>query len=671
MGSRINSPWPLYMVWMIAFAAVVLISLSFETESTRFHGIAETREIVVNSESAVEIKGINIVEGQTIQKGQLIVVLSSPELTMKINEISHQLDQLKAQKGINKAEVKAKIGQLEAQKASRKNEIANEIRQLENQYNLNKALTSGLKSLQDGEDSYSLVVNNPLVLKVDSLKQELSLSLNPINIQIELLQKALDASDSPLKIQVEQLEKELALLKLENSKLNIYAQISGIIGSVNFKAGEKVAPFAPILTLHTKNPSFIKGYIYENVYTRISMGKTVEVVSLTDTRSRTQGIVVGVGARIVEYPIRLRKHPNFQVWGREVVIKIPDNNSFILGEKVLINAEQGKTSIFDHIVRLFVPKEIHAKDQTGDFLKIPAKEMKLKCRQNEILKPIIPLESKNIEASAVLYLADINQYLVISDETPKNKPLLFLMDQHGRIVQETLIKGLKKIDDMESIAEGKDGTIYIASSLSHNKDGKLKKSRRSLLSVRREGDSFFLIQKIDIFRMLEKSALKQSDKEWARFFLKGIANHDMDIEGMFYDNGALFLGFKSPFQAEASVILKIDKVDNVFTGRELEQDQVEIWRTMKLIAGDSFPQERISGLAYHDNELYITGNAISEKAGSLWKLDGKSGEINRLRRFEGHCPEGITSGRDADTLMISFDQGNNNTSEIIFIRKEL
>lgn len=667
MGYRANGPWPLYIIWVIVFIAVALISLSFETESTRFHGIAETREIVVNSESAVEIKRINIVEGQSIQKGQLIVELSSPELTLKINEISHQLDQLKAQKGIDKAELQAKISQLEAQKASRKNEIANQIRQLENQYNLNKALTSGLKSLQDGADRHPSAASNPLVLEIDSLQQELSLSLHPINIQIELLQKALDASDSPLKIQVEQLERELALLKLESSKLNIYAQISGIIGSVNFKAGEKAAPFAPILTLHTKTPSFIKGYIYENVYTRISMGKTVEVASLTDTRSRTRGVVVGVGARIVEYPIRLRKHPDFQVWGREVVIKISDNNAFILGEKVLINIDQGKASLFDRIARVCVPKETHAQDQSTDLLKIPLKA----THPNEILKPIIPLHSKKVEASAVLYLPDMNQYLVLSDETPKRKPLLLLMDQDGRIVQETLIHGLEKIDDMESIAEGRNSTIYIASSLSTTKDGKRKPSRRTLLSAKRSGGSFSLVHRIDICTLLETSAREQSDKKWAQFYIEGSTNQTLDMEGMFYDRGALFLGFKSPLQSGASVILRIDRIDDVFVHGELDPDQVKIWRTIKLVTGDLFPQERISDLFYHDNALYITGNAIADKGGSLWKTDGETGALKRLRRFDGHCPEGIASGGNADTLMISFDQGNDKSSKIVFIRKDL
>ena len=53
--------------------------------------------------------------------------------------------------------------------------------------------------------------------------------------------------------------------------------------------------------------------------------------------NNVEGDVVGVGSRIVEYPVRLRKRQDIQIWGREVLIKIPENNAFLLGEKVRIS----------------------------------------------------------------------------------------------------------------------------------------------------------------------------------------------------------------------------------------------------------------------------------------------------------------------------------------------
>jgi len=345
LTSRLKSDWLLYIVWVIVFVFVIIITLTHELESTSFFGITETREIVISSENSVEVKRINVVEGQSISQGQLLVELISPDLTIKINQISHQLDELKAQKGVNKNEIISKISQLRAENEATISEINNQIRQLENQYNINKALTSELKSIPNLERTDDLRASNPILIEIENLKQELALKINPINIQIDLLQGVLDASESPIEIQVERLEKELDLLEMEKDNLTIYAQISGIIGSVNYKSGEKVAPHNPILTLHTKNPSLIKGYIYEDVYTQISVGMKVKVTSMTDSKTKLTGTVVGVGSRIVEYPVRLRKHPVLQQWGREIIIKIPSINPLILGEKVLINATQQKATL--------------------------------------------------------------------------------------------------------------------------------------------------------------------------------------------------------------------------------------------------------------------------------------------------------------------------------------
>ena len=88
--------------------------------------------------------------------------------------------------------------------------------------------------------------------------------------------------------------------------------------------------------MHTRSPAYVEGYIHENAYSRISAKNKVRVVSMANKSAATIGEVVGVGARIVEYPLRLRKRPGIQMWGREVQILIPPENRFLLGEKLII-----------------------------------------------------------------------------------------------------------------------------------------------------------------------------------------------------------------------------------------------------------------------------------------------------------------------------------------------
>jgi hypothetical protein len=80
------------------------------------------------------------------------------------------------------------------------------------------------------------------------------------------------------------------------------------------------------------------------------------------------GEVVGVGARIVEYPLRLRKRPDIQMWGREVQILIPPENRFLLGEKLVITPVTSRERGSDvGILRaLFMNRKTsHAKSSEG------------------------------------------------------------------------------------------------------------------------------------------------------------------------------------------------------------------------------------------------------------------------------------------------------------------
>jgi multidrug resistance efflux pump len=328
----------LYVVWALLLVAVAAITLRFRGESSHFYGIADASEIGINLENAVEIKRIHVVQGQVIAAGDTLVELSRPELTLSINDISHQLDELRAKKHASAAASRSQIRQLKAVQETKINAIKSEIQQLEAQYAMNRKLAAELKSIKnDGTGTPVDAANNPVLLKIESLRKELELALHPSQIEIDMLSSGLSSTDGdPVLIQAQRLENELMLLNEGQKKLLIFAPISGIVGSVNFKEGEKVSPFTPVMTLHTKSPSYVKGYIHENVYNKIAAGDTVTIYSISESGHRIRGEVVGVGSRIVEYPARLRRRPEIQIWGREVVIKIPHDNEFLLGEKVRI-----------------------------------------------------------------------------------------------------------------------------------------------------------------------------------------------------------------------------------------------------------------------------------------------------------------------------------------------
>ena len=86
-----------------------------------------------------------------------------------------------------------------------------------------------------------------------------------------------------------------------------------------------------------KSPTLVRGYIHERMYQRLDVGESVKVKSLSGTGKPIKGKVVGLSSRIVEFPMRMWKMPEMPIHGREVIITIPAENSFLLGEMVTIS----------------------------------------------------------------------------------------------------------------------------------------------------------------------------------------------------------------------------------------------------------------------------------------------------------------------------------------------
>ncbi|NNK02095.1 MAG: hypothetical protein HKP58_16915 [Desulfatitalea sp.] len=220
----------IHMVWICCLAAVVTMSRNNGKEIPGFLGIAETREIVVNAEKAVEIKEIHVVPGQSIGTGQLLLKLDRPELTLRINEISHQLEELKVQQRLNTVDIRVRINQLNAQRASTVNDIEYKIAQLNNKRQINHGLTVNLKSIREapdqGDPGVKMGLKSPIQVQIEGLEKELELGTHLIDIKLNALKEAMHSSKTAISIQVEGMEKELSLLTSEKEKLLKYSPIN-------------------------------------------------------------------------------------------------------------------------------------------------------------------------------------------------------------------------------------------------------------------------------------------------------------------------------------------------------------------------------------------------------------------------------------------------------------
>ena len=77
-------------------------------------------------------------------------------------------------------------------------------------------------------------------------------------------------------------------------------------------------------------------YIPEGQLTNLALGDSLIVRSVQDQEYLISGHIIGLGNKIRELPIRMRRDPVVQAWGREVLLKIPEDNLLMQGERVLI-----------------------------------------------------------------------------------------------------------------------------------------------------------------------------------------------------------------------------------------------------------------------------------------------------------------------------------------------
>ncbi|OGQ93311.1 MAG: hypothetical protein A2284_04000 [Deltaproteobacteria bacterium RIFOXYA12_FULL_61_11] len=334
----------LHLLWVACLLAVLTLALASNLQSASFYGIAESGELVITRETSVEIVRLHAVEGQSVYQGQLLLELNNPDLALRIRQLRLNLDGVAAQRNDAMERVEAELLQLRAESEAQRSGLLHELATLENRAELNRQLSATLPSLQaDPAEPATESTLSPLALKRRQLEESLRFDTEKSKTRRATLERQRRAVVQPFDLQLDKLNEELRNLETENGNLRVVAPLDGIVSTVHVKPGERLSPFAPILTFSAQTPSFIKGYVVEKQRFAVRVGQEAVIRSLGGSNSMSPASVVGVGSRIVEVPERLCRHVDLRLWGREVVLKLPRNTSFVLGEKVSITLDHPRS----------------------------------------------------------------------------------------------------------------------------------------------------------------------------------------------------------------------------------------------------------------------------------------------------------------------------------------
>lgn len=229
---KINS---FYLVIGITFVTLLTVNTRYFKGSNAFLGVTYAKKYQINSEKPATVIETYIVPGQTVNIGDLLVELESPELELEIKKLEKEILNLQSEKVEKQKLLESKIELLKSEINLIRNEVKNEIERIDARIQLNESLTEGISNNRSTtSDSLS-----ELQLQKKSIQEKGTLEIESINIRMNDVLQDHEFDQSQVQATIELRQQELNWRLQEQEKLNKYAVFDGVIDNVNVKPGEQ------------------------------------------------------------------------------------------------------------------------------------------------------------------------------------------------------------------------------------------------------------------------------------------------------------------------------------------------------------------------------------------------------------------------------------------------
>jgi multidrug efflux pump subunit AcrA (membrane-fusion protein) len=487
--------------------------------------------------------------------------------------------------------------------------------------------------------------------QLESLKSERRLR-DTISLSLENNRQGQNRpkAKSPLDEEIIGLEKQLEHLVKQQDQSIRYAPLDGVITSIHYRVNESVAPFQPLLSFSSKEPNLIFGFVHENHISDISSGAKVQVASVAGTPRTIQGEVVSLGNRITLFPERLQSTSGLPTWGREVVVAIPSQNEFLMGEKVVIRQTSELKSME------FTLNQALAKNNTkaGGPAQITGVTQQI-----------------GLEIGGLYYRSADDTILMVSDDDgPNGSPFWETKLKDSAFKPKNLRwSHAVAVEDIESIASDNEH-IYVLSSLAPRRSGKVSPDRHKLLRVSKESGTMRVDREMEIrshlFKFLSASPL-------AVQFAQPLST--LEVEGFSLYNGDGYFALKSPQVNTGSpgfsLIVKATQLIKYFEANQGENIPFGIYNLVKLHDPQCKQPSHITDMIKDAMGLLILSVCKRKEAISqVWRLKNNqsSQQVQLISSIPHSRFEGMTFSDRPNEILLSSDNGTDNSANIVRIQ---
>jgi multidrug resistance efflux pump len=329
----------LLVFWVLIVIVLLLFSLVFKDTTSAIVAQVEPMKHAISYHKAVRIEEVFVIPGQRIQPGDVLVRVVRPDLVLDEEKKQHEIEKLKIERSLIESKYRLRQQQLMIDKETDLRKITSEIEQLEVIMTNNRELSSQFGALTGYSDTLEQHGKSYYEIELEVLNKEMEVITDTYRLQTASLKKVHEEELRSFDILATQLHHELNVLIHEQEQQVRTAEIHGTVGSVNVQPGELLSPYTTILSIYESNPSIIKAVMNEGYKYEMEVGDIVSVES-SNRQYSIDGKVIEIGARIIEYPNRLKTNQNLQMWGQEVFIKIPEDNMLLNGERVFVTIKK-------------------------------------------------------------------------------------------------------------------------------------------------------------------------------------------------------------------------------------------------------------------------------------------------------------------------------------------
>lgn len=475
--------------------------------------------------------------------------------------------------------------------------------------------------------------------------------------------------------------RSIELLERRREGYALRSTHGGRVAGIDKQVGSVAAPGEPVVRVVSSHGTVV-ACVPERFALGLREGDAARLWIRGQSGDPLPGKIVALGPLVTELPMRCWLSPRQPMWGREVSVALDYPVNGLAGQAfdVVFRPERSARA-------LAAPPPIAAGRGTAPSPAAVAPAPQQPAASALPMQvPAALVQRSRFEPSGILARPGEGRYLVISDDTgldgtgSEGSPWLFAMSATGAVEPEPVaVDGVSELDDVEGIAAGDAGEVYLLSSQSHSRKGKRKPARTALLRLHPEGRGFRVDGEVHLAEMLDASP----ERAAALGLPEG--TQALDIEGLAFQQGSLYLGLKAPLDTNGNAMLwRIASPGALFqgaqstaaragkgkertpgSGERLEDAGVSLWaraRVDVIVAGRPTPGGISALLFLPDGSLAMasTPSTAEGDAGALWRVDNPQGGAlspRLVQRFPGLKPEGIAPSLSPGKLMIAFDTG--------------